>query len=78
MDKVKKRWLEKVDKLLDCDGVLILVGAKSFANFISTFFPGELKRKDNLFSSCFKLRNLQVMYAKEPRVKEQTIVDLGW
>ena len=76
MIKEKEEFLEKIDKLLDCEGVLILKGDKSYDNFISTFFPKDINNEHGL-CSVYKLRNIQVMYSRNPIIKTQTIVDLN-
>lgn len=76
MDKDKVEFYEKLNKLLDCEGILILKGEESWINFMSTFFPEELKREYG-FSANLSLRKISVKFAKNPTLKTQTIIDLG-
>lgn len=76
MEKNEIKFYKKLAKLLDCEGVLILKGEKSWINFLATFFPKELKREYG-FSADLRLGNISVKYARNPILKTQTIIDLG-
>lgn len=72
----KKSWSEKIDKLLDFDGVIILRGAKSWANFLKVFYPGEIKNieKGMGFLAQYRLGNMLVKFMENPVLKNQTVI----
>lgn len=71
----KNEWYEKLDKLLDCEGILIIKGLKNWVNFVSTFFPIDNKAFYGI-SRQYKLRNIVVVYSENPEMVNKPVVVL--
>jgi len=65
------KFYKKLDKLLDCEGVLIIKGLENWETFKKTFFP------EDDYTSVYMLRNIQVLYSHNPNIRQNiTIVEL--